>query len=213
LLCHRSQYRAQRRAASRLLVRLCPRARERLREGALAGGRSERPEDFVWYRTAQTPNSLRTIDPELDAAFTFMHSGVRPDGGNADRDAGEVVRVIALFEDEKVPGGGFAHVQRYTSSLYSILGEWGHPQELLRVHECATIPLAAICQAGVVGQEYGQTAPGIRRRQGGFRGPPGEAWGVRRAEIPVAALYEHFDPTRPRIRRHSAAPGGRLSAS
>lgn len=85
---------------------------------------------------------------DTDVAFSHM-AGHRPDGGSYENDPGEIVRIIAIFEDAHTKQS-YAHVQRYMSDLYSILGENGHPQQLLRVHECATIPLAAISQVVTV---------------------------------------------------------------
>ena len=125
---------------------------ERLRqleEEALFDKKGNNPSASKWYRQEHSPASLRLVSPQMDKAFSFVSNDARPDGGSAENDEGEVVRVIALFEDSSVPGGGFAHVQRYVSSLYTILGEWGHPSELYRCDECTTVPLAAIVEAGV----------------------------------------------------------------
>jgi hypothetical protein len=61
---------------------------------------------------------------------------------------GEVVRVVALFEDAS--GRGFMHVQRYMGSLQTVLGEWGNPHEVFRVDECATLPIEAIVEFKIV---------------------------------------------------------------
>jgi hypothetical protein len=125
---------------------------ERLRqleEEALFDKRGNQPSVSKWYRQDHSPATLRVVSPQMDKAFSFVSNDARPDGGSAENDEGEVVRVIALFEDASVPGGGFAHVQRYVSSLYTILGEWGHPSELYRCDECTTVPLSAIIEAGV----------------------------------------------------------------
>ena len=99
----------------------------------------------------------------------------------APSDPGEILQILALWEEEggegdgvvgeegaagkkgaRFPGRMMFHAQRLMSDLWTPLSVVGHAQQLLRVHECVTLPLSAISE-GVEVHDGSLWSPGMMR--------------------------------------------------